>query len=61
MNKAITPVVSVILLVMLTIVASTGAYFRKDGILQKINPYVQRKMAREAGLNTVNGNELLID
>ncbi len=30
---------------------STGTHFRKDGILRKINPYVQRKIAKEMGID----------
>ncbi|HOP10566.1 MAG TPA: DUF5131 family protein [Oscillospiraceae bacterium] len=41
--------------------ASTGTYFRKDGVLQKVNPYMQRKIARESGLNTSAEEEPIIE
>jgi flagellin-like protein len=65
MNKAITPVVSVILLIMLTIVASTGAYFfitsevntlQNSGAIEE-SPYLDNS---RLNLVSITGSQALV-
>jgi len=37
---------------------TTGSLFRRDGIVQKINPFKQGSLAKELGINILNGKKL---
>lgn len=37
---------------------NTGSVFKKDGVINKVNPYKQTGMARELGIDTLNGKRL---
>ena len=37
---------------------NTGSLFKYDGAVQKINPYKQTGMAKELGINILNGKRL---
>lgn len=37
---------------------STGSLFKQNGIIQKINPYKQTSLAKEFGINILNGKKL---
>lgn len=37
---------------------NTGSYFRRNGVVEKINPYKQNSMARELGIDITDGRRL---
>lgn len=37
---------------------NTGSLFRQDGIVKKINPFKQSTVAKELGINILNGKKL---
>ena len=37
---------------------NTGSLFRRDGQLQKVNPYKQNSLAKELGINVLDGKKL---
>lgn len=37
---------------------STGSYFRRDGVVYKVNPYKQSSQAKELGISILNGKRL---
>ena len=37
---------------------NTGSFFRQDGIVKKINPFKQSSVAKEFGINILNGKKL---
>ena len=37
---------------------NTGSHFRYNGIVQKINPFKQNSVAKELGINSLNGTKL---
>ncbi len=37
---------------------NTGSTFRREGVIQKVNPFKQSSLAKEIGINIVNGKKL---
>jgi protein gp37 len=37
---------------------NTGSFFRKDGDVQKVNPFKQNSLAKELDINIMNGKKL---
>lgn len=37
---------------------NTGSFFKRDGVVQKVNPFKQSSLAKELGINILNGKKL---
>ena len=37
---------------------TTGSFFKRDGVVQKVNPFKQSSLAKELGINVLSNKKL---